>query len=95
MHQLWSKSLPPTAFGKLHELFYTTVSSCTLSRCYVPAAYPECRRQNTTAISRTIDAHAPAVIPGYPSSRHNKLTQSNKLYENFYLHSTCGPRLSR
>ena len=41
------------------------------SRCYAPDAYPECRRQNTTAISRTIGAHAPAVIPGYlchPSS---------------------------
>ena len=35
-----------------------------LSRCYAPAAYPECRHQNTTAISRTIGAHAPAVIPG-------------------------------
>ena len=32
---------------------------------------------DTTAISRTIDVHAPA---GYLSCRHNKLTQ---LYENF------------
>ena len=26
-----AKSLPPTAFGKLHEPFYTTVSRCTLT----------------------------------------------------------------
>ena len=38
-----------------------------LSRCYASAAYPKYRRQNTTAISRTVDAHAPAVIPGYLS----------------------------
>ena len=31
------------------------------------SAYPERRRQNTTAISRTAGAHAPAVIPGYLS----------------------------
>ena len=35
------------------------MSLCTqlaqlLSRCYAPAAYPECCRQNTTAVSRTI-----------------------------------------
>ena len=74
-------------FGKLHEPFYTTVSPSTLtqSRCYAPAACPECCRQNTAAISRTIDAHAPAVIPGYLSCRRNKLTQAQvcKLYENF------------
>ena len=62
-----AKSLPPTQFGKLHEPFYTTVSPCVLSKCYASAAYPECRRQNTTAISRTIGVHAPAVIPGYLS----------------------------
>ena len=44
-----------------------------LSRCYAPAAY---RRQNTIAISRTVDAHALTVIPGYLSCRHNKLTQA-------------------
>ena len=48
-----AKSLPPTAFGKLHEPFYTTVSPCTLP--------------DTTVISRTIGVHAPAVIPGYLS----------------------------
>ena len=49
-----------------------------LSRCYAPAAY-HC--QSTTAISRTVDAHAPVVIQG---CRH-KLTQAQicKLYENF------------
>ena len=36
-----------------------------LSRCYAPAAYPECRRQNTTAISRAVGAQALAVISGY------------------------------
>ena len=39
-----------------------------LSRCYAPAAYRECRRQNTTAISRTVGLHAPAIIP---SISHN------------------------
>ena len=42
-----------------------------LSRCYAPAAY---RCQNTTAISRTVDARAPAVVPGYLSCRRTKLT---------------------
>ena len=46
-----------------------------LTRCYAPAANPECRCQNTSAISRKVDAHAPAVIPGYLSCPHNKLTQ--------------------
>ena len=36
-----------------------------LSRCYAPATYPKCRRQNTTATSCTIDTHALADIPGY------------------------------
>ena len=33
----------------------------------MPQISPKSRRQNTTAISRTIGAHATAVIPGYLS----------------------------
>ena len=69
-----------------------------LSRYYIPAAYPECRRQNTSAISRKVDAHALAVIPGYLSCPHNKLTQARsrsaecQVVRKFYLHSACAPR---
>ena len=38
-----------------------------LSRCYAPAAYLKRCRQSTKAISHTTGAHAPTVIPGYPS----------------------------
>ena len=67
-----AKSLPPTAFGRAS--FYTQLLGLVhlLSRCYAPAAYPEHHRQNTTAISRTVDAHARAVIPGYLSCRHKQ-----------------------
>ena len=58
-----AKSLLPTVFGKLHELSTQLLALVhLLSRCHAPAAYPECRRQKTTAISCTIDVHAPAVI---------------------------------
>ena len=67
-----------------------------LSRCKAPAAYPECRRQNTTVISRTIGEHLPAVIPGYLSYLSFKLTLTcYKLYENltYTLHVAGGYRV--
>ena len=54
-----------------------------LSKFYSPAA---CRRQSTTAISRTIGVHAPAVILALSLLSSFKLTQaccqSINLYEN-------------
>ena len=60
-----AKSLPPTTFSINSINLSTQLLALVhlLSRCYTPAAYPECRRQNTTAISRTVGAHAPAVTP--------------------------------
>ena len=48
------------------ELFYTSVSPVHfLSRSgYTPGAYPECCHRNTTAISRTTGAQAPAILSG-------------------------------
>ena len=71
-----------------------------LSRCYAPAAHPECRCQNTTAISCTIGAHAPAVIPGYLSKTvviqaHSSLLPEHQVVGKSYLHSACGLQLSR
>ena len=44
-----AKSLLPTAFGKLHEQLLALVH--LLSRCYAPAAYPECHHQNNCYLS--------------------------------------------
>ena len=62
-----------------------------LSMCYAPAAYPECHRQNTTAISRTISAQAPTVSPGYLFN--SLLPEYQVVRKSLYLHSTWGPRL--
>ena len=73
-----------TAFGKLCEPFYTTVSPCTLN--------------DTTAISRTIGVHTLAVIPDYLHTMtlviHPRLLPGHQVVRKSYtLHAACGYRI--
>ena len=72
MQQLCAKFLLPTTFCmSLFTQLLTLVH--LLNRCYAPAAYPECCRQNTT-------------VPGYHNCRHSSSPcQSINLYENLTL----------
>ena len=64
------------------------LSEHSLSRCYAPAAYPECRHPNTTAISRRVGMHALAIIPSISHNCHHWSSpcQSINLYENLTSH---------
>ena len=70
-----------------------------LSRCYTPAACPECCHRNITAISRTIGAHTLAVLAGFLHKWLSfKLTlagcQRNQVIQKSYFKSACGSQLS-
>ena len=90
-----AKSLSPFAFGKVNVPMPLLSLVPFLSRCYAPAAYPECCHRNTTAISHTVGVHTPAVLPNYLSWLLSfKFTligcKRIKLYENLTLHRACG-----
>ena len=76
-----AKFLPPTTFSISSMNLSTQLLA--LVQVLRSAAYPECRCQNTTGISRTVGVHTPAVIPGNHNCRHSSSPhQSIMLYEN-------------
>ena len=73
-----------------------------LSRCYAPVAYPECCRQNTTAISHTLDRCAPSGCHSWLSfitviiQAHPSLLPEHQVVWNLtYALHAFGPQLLR
>ena len=83
-----AKSLPPTVLGKLHEPLNTTVSPLYIYCVHVGATLQLPIPNVRTAISRTVGAHTPTIIPSNTHNCRHSISpcQSIQCYENLTLH---------